>query len=53
MASPACAPIDWKHLFSIGNGNKIYRYATNTVVTVFAGSGNIGYADGNGILRVL
>ena len=28
--------------------NKIYRY-TNGVLTVFAGSGNAGYADGNGI----
>ena len=39
---------------SVGNiyfssGNKIYRYATNSVLSVFAGSGNSGYADGNGI----
>ena len=30
-------------------GNKIYRWRTNGVVEVFAGSGNIGSADGNGI----
>jgi len=30
-------------------GNKIYRYNTNGILTVFAGSGNSGYADGNGI----
>jgi len=30
-------------------GNKIYRYTTNGVFSVFAGSGNSGYADGNGI----
>ena len=40
---------------SVGNiyiscaNNRIYRYATNTVLSVFAGSGNSGYADGNGI----
>jgi len=40
---------------SVGNiyvssaNNRIYRYATNAVLTVFAGSGNSGYADGNGI----
>jgi streptogramin lyase len=31
------------------NGNRIYRYDTNGILTVFAGSGNSGYADGNGI----
>ena len=30
-------------------GNKIYRYRTNSVLEVFAGSGNQGSADGNGI----
>jgi sugar lactone lactonase YvrE len=30
-------------------GNKIYRYNTSGVLSVFAGSGNAGYADGNGI----
>ena len=30
-------------------GNKIYRWRTNGVLEVFAGSGNAGYADGNGI----
>ena len=29
--------------------NKIYQYDTNGVVSVFAGSGNNGSADGNGI----
>jgi streptogramin lyase len=29
--------------------NKIYRYNTNGVLSVFAGSGNPGNADGNGI----
>src|ERR1035437_5937341 len=47
--SGVCADSIGNIYFSIGNGNKIYRYATNKVVTVFAGSGNIGYADGNGI----
>jgi NHL repeat len=31
------------------SGNKIYRYDTNGVLSVFAGSGNSGYTDGNGI----
>jgi sugar lactone lactonase YvrE len=30
-------------------GNRIYRYSTNGVLAVFAGSGNQGYADGHGI----
>lgn len=30
-------------------GNRIYRYRTNGVLEVFAGSGNPGSADGNGI----
>jgi hypothetical protein len=34
---------------STGAGNKIFRYSTNKVVTVFAGSGNSGNADGNGV----
>jgi len=40
---------------SVGNiyfstvGNQIFQYATNGVLRVFAGSGNRGYADGNGI----
>lgn len=32
-----------------GNASKIYRYTTNGALSVFAGSGNPGYADGNGI----
>lgn len=39
---------------SVGNiyfssGNQIYRYATNGGLSVFAGSGNSGAQDGNGI----
>jgi hypothetical protein len=39
---------------SIGNiyfscGNQVFRYSTNGIVSVFAGSGNSGYANGNGI----
>jgi hypothetical protein len=30
-------------------GNKIFRYRTNGIFEVFAGSGNYGSADGNGI----
>jgi hypothetical protein len=34
----------------ISGNNQIYRYnTTNGTMTVFAGSGNSGYADGNGI----
>jgi hypothetical protein len=35
--------------FSDQEGNKIYRYRTNALLEVFAGSGNAGSADGNGI----
>jgi sugar lactone lactonase YvrE len=31
------------------SGNKIYRYTTNGILEVFAGSGNRGSADGNGV----
>ena len=31
------------------SGNKIYRYRTNGVLEVFAGSGNAGSLDGNGV----
>jgi hypothetical protein len=43
-----CADTVGNVYFSTG-GNQIYRYATNGVFSVFAGSGNSGYADGNGI----
>ena len=35
--------------YSYWGGNLIYRYKTNGVLEVFAGSGNQGSADGNGI----
>jgi NHL repeat len=35
--------------YSDQQGNIIYRYSTNGVLEVFAGSGNLGSADGNGI----
>ena len=35
--------------FSDGQGNRIYRYRTNGAFEVFAGSGNQGSQDGNGI----
>jgi sugar lactone lactonase YvrE len=35
--------------FADGQGNRIYRYRTNDVFEVFAGSGNQGSQDGNGI----
>jgi sugar lactone lactonase YvrE len=34
---------------SDSSGNKIYRFRTNWVLEVFAGSGNLGSVDGNGI----
>jgi len=45
----ACADSLGNIYFSNGNGNQIYRYATNGNLSVFAGSGNGGNADGNGI----
>ena len=33
----------------VSSVNRIYRYDTNAALTVFAGSGNRGYADGTGI----
>ena len=44
-----CADSDGNIYVSDRTGNKIYRYTTNGVWTVFAGSGNIGYEDGNGV----
>lgn len=37
------------NLYSSETDGRIYRYSTNGVLSVFAGSGNYGYADGNGI----
>jgi hypothetical protein len=47
--SGICADSIGNIYLSTGSGNQIYRYATNGVLSVFAGSGNSGYADGNGI----
>jgi hypothetical protein len=44
-----CADSSGNIYLSTGAGNKIFRYSTNSVLTVFAGSGNSGNADGNGI----
>jgi hypothetical protein len=44
-----CADSAGNIYFSSGSGNKIFRYATNGVSSVFAGSGNSGAIDGNGI----
>jgi hypothetical protein len=41
--------IDSSGIIYISGNNQIYRYNTNGTLTVFAGSGNSGYADGNGI----
>jgi len=51
LLSPQGICLDWwgNAYISDENGNKIYRYSTNGVLSVFAGSGNSGYADGNGI----
>jgi sugar lactone lactonase YvrE len=43
-----CADSHGNIYISDYSGNKIYQY-TNGVLAVFAGSGNSGYADGNGI----
>ena len=44
-----CLDSTGKIYISDPDANKIYNYATNGVLTVFAGSGNLGYADGNGV----
>ena len=44
-----CADSVGNIYFSSGTDNKIYRYTTNGTFSVFAGSGNLGYADGYGI----
>lgn len=51
LSSPSgtCADSSGSIFISDWQANKIYRYARNTALTVFAGSGNRGYADGNGI----
>lgn len=44
-----CADSKGNIYFSDEPGRKIYQYKSNGISTVFAGSGNTGYADGNGI----
>lgn len=44
-----CADSSGNILISYGYANQIYKYTTNGVLSVLAGSGNQGYADGNGI----
>lgn len=44
-----CADSSGNLYISDNTDNKIYRYATNGILTPFVGSGNPGYADGNGI----
>ena len=44
-----CADSAGNLYFSDNSANKIFRYTTNGNLTVFAGSGNASYADGNGI----
>ncbi len=41
--------IDSARNIYISSDEQIYKYTTNGVLTVFAGSGHLGYADGNGI----
>ena len=48
-ASGICADSGNNIFYSDSGGNRIYRRSTNGTVTVFAGSGNGGYADGKGI----
>jgi len=47
-ASGICAD-SFGNIYISDEGNIIYRYDTNGVLSVFAGSGNLGHADGNGI----
>jgi hypothetical protein len=51
ISSPSgiCSDSSGNLYISDWQANKIYRYATNATLMVFAGSGNRGYADGNGI----
>jgi streptogramin lyase len=49
VPSGVCVDSHGNIYISYYNGNIIYRYNTNGVLSVFAGSGNSGYADGNGI----
>ena len=44
-----CADSQNNIYISDSQGNKIWRYRTNSVLEVFAGSGNSGAIDGNGV----
>jgi hypothetical protein len=44
-----CADSAGNIYFTLYYSNKIYKWSTNGTLTLFAGSGNTGYADGNGI----
>lgn len=44
-----CADSQNNIYISDSQGNKIWRYRTNAVLEVFAGSGNSGAIDGNGV----
>jgi hypothetical protein len=49
VSGNGCADSVGNIYFSSGTGNQIYRYSTSGVFSVFAGSGDPGYADGNGL----
>lgn len=49
QVSGICADSLGNIYLSSGNQNQIFQYATNGNLSVFAGSGNSGYADGNGM----
>jgi hypothetical protein len=48
-ADGACSDSSGNLYFSDRVGRRIHRYSTIGVLSAFAGSGNQGYADGNGI----
>ncbi len=48
-ASGACVDSFGNFYYSGNSDNRIYRFGTNRVLEVFAGSGNAGRVDGNGI----
>jgi hypothetical protein len=44
-----CADSAGNIYFSSSTGYRIYKYATNGILSIFTGSGNSGNADGNGV----